>query len=218
MDSREYGRIMIAFVVGAVVGIGGTLLLGRVSDLVSGAGDPLASVSQVSNKLPNLVTPSVVFTRLDRATEATWDMGLFSDRVKLFGGKSIAGSAERIRVEAELPPVAGGDVRGVFTNLLDEASVRENGALYMIWFARSDLARDFLMAQPEVFSDESLERKRDTYWAGSFAVFYAPGDVDQTDGLRTLMKEVVLCSNSLGECNIPADVKAFDAWAPRAGG
>lgn len=217
MDSREYGRIMIAFVVGAVVGIGGTLLLGRVSDLVSGTGDPLASVSQVSNKLPNLVTPSVVFARLDRATEATWDMGLFSDRVKLFGGKSIAGSAERIRVEAELPPVAGGDVRGVFTNLFDEASVRENGALYMIWFARSDLARDFLMAQPEVFSDESLERKRDTYWAGSFAVFYAPGEVDQTDGLRTLMKEVVLCSNSLGECNIPADVKAFDAWAPRAG-
>ena len=137
MDSREYGRIMIAFVVGAVVGIGGTLLLGRVSDLVSGTGDPLASVSQVSNKLPNLVTPSVVFTRLDRTTEATWDMGLFSDRVKLFGGKSITGSAERIRAEAELPPVAGGDVRGVFTNLF--ANV-DRSALALHRAGKHDLA------------------------------------------------------------------------------
>lgn len=217
MDSKQYGRIMVAFVVGAVVGIVGTLVLGRVTDLISREDSPFDSVSQVSEKLPIKVEPSVVFARLDQETETAWDMELFSGRVEQFGGRSIKKSAERIRGEAMVPPVAGGEVLGAFTNVFNADSVKRNGALHMVWFPRPDLTRDFLAAKPTIFSDEGLEEKRDTYWIGGFAVFYSPGEIDRTEGLRVFFKQMVLCSNNLGECELPADVKAFDDWAPRAG-
>lgn len=216
MELNQYGRVVIAFLVGLVLGVGGTLGLGRVNEFISGGNDPMASVSTVSNKLPNLVTPPVVVTRLEKATDTKWNIERFSNGVKFWGGKPLTSAAERIRAKAALPPVADGDVSGVFTNLFDDDSVAENGAIYMIWFGRPPLAEAFFRSESTVFVDEDLEKKRDSYWSGGFAVFYSPGRIDQTDGLRTFLKQLPLCMSNLQTCPIPPDVKAFDDWAPRA--
>lgn len=218
--ARWYVRVVLAFVLGLALGIGGTIGVTRVKHLDIGRGSPLAYASVVDDdSLLVQAVPAVASARLDDNTGSSWGLEAYSTNTA-FGAKPLTAAVlARLNASLIVPGIASNDVQGVFTNALDADSVRRNGTLYMLQFGSAPDVRDYLMQHPAAFRDGGADKLHDTYWLGAFAVFYTPdGQKDQTEGLRQFLKEFDWCPKHLGPCAVGESLRTFDAWAPRAKG
>ncbi|MFT4287164.1 hypothetical protein [Nocardioides sp.] len=214
-----YLRVLLAFVIGVGCGVAGVIAVNRVKSLGLWSDSPLAYVSIVDRSLLSQARPDVAAVRLDDSTSANWGLQGFTLDQTVTGSSGPLDD-ERLSQLRELlviPGVESNRVSAVYTNALDQRSVAQNGLLLMLQFALYTDARDYLRNHPQAFVDQATDDLHDTYWTGTFAVFYAPtGAVDHTDGLRGFLKEFTWCPKHLGPCVVGSDVKNFDHWAPRA--
>ena len=110
------------------------------------------------------------------------------------GGEPYDGNR---RSQAELSrsvtiPKRDARVLGVATNTLAPGEVARRGSLYLVWFKTPVDAQDWLRADESVFLEPEAERRRRSYWAGSFAVYYAPpsGGRDWSDAVLSSLQEL----------------------------
>lgn len=138
--------------------------------------DPLEDVVVIDRAQPNIFDLRAMMNRLDADTGRPWKLRSFQDRGPAYPGESLRGTdvLGKISRQLHLPSLAGDEVSGVVTNLLDRDSRRRNGTFAMIWFVTYPKAEDWLSGQPALFKDQRLEKERTTWWAGRFAIYYAP--------------------------------------------
>ena len=200
----------VAFALGAALGIGGTLAAQRVADVaLPEGGDALSHVEIIDRARPIDPEPAKLLERLDTNTGAEWSAELFQDLHPVHGGVPLRGNAKALRrLEAvlKLPDLRENGLLGVSTNAMNPASVKQNGALAVLWFRGSPQAQDWLVANQDVFTDPALTGDVSTWWAGTLAVHYLPSGVaDRTSAFEQWMKEAVTCPTHGFACTLTPD-------------
>ncbi|HSV38948.1 MAG TPA: hypothetical protein VLI04_09330 [Nocardioidaceae bacterium] len=138
--------------------------------------DPLEYVHVVDKGRPIAAQIGGLLQQLDMTTGFRWDAVAYQDWDPA-AGASYADNARAQRTvsrSVRLPKAADYGVIGVATNLERVGSGARDGALYVIWFNTPADAENWLLTDPSIFTDSEVEARRTTYWAGKFAVYYAP--------------------------------------------
>jgi hypothetical protein len=138
--------------------------------------DPLEYVEVVDEARPNAATPAQLLDRVAEATGRRWVVRMLQDWDPRLGGEPYEGNRKSQAELARSVTVPGRDARvlGIVSNTLSTAEVGRQGSLYVVWFKTPLDAQAWLRADGPVFVDAGAEERRQSYWAGSFAVYYAP--------------------------------------------
>ena len=200
-------RTAAALVIGIVIGVVGSFVYNRISEIDLGK-DPLGYVDIVDRNRPIGADPADLLKRLDTNTEALWKVALRQDRDPVYGGSPLRSDQAARKALAEavgLPDLETAEAQGVATNALDPESVRRNGTLYVVWFQQAPMTQRWLVENPRIFTDEAAEKTRKTYWAGTLAVYYspAPGN-DQSSQVRRWVREAAQCPGTSAPCELVA--------------
>ncbi|MGK2875405.1 MAG: hypothetical protein ACSLEW_07160 [Nocardioides sp.] len=216
-DARWYGRIVVAFVAGIVVGLVASFLWGKVSDFRDRVQDPMAYVSTVDDEFLGRADPQVTSTRLQGATGENWQLRYFMDDEEFFDVEPLEKSLPELRSQLVVPDLRLNNVDAIYTNVFSDESVARNGYLYMLKFDLPPQVGKYLRPHPRGFVDDQINDAADAYWVGGWAVYYSSVGAaqDWTEELRPFLKEWAWCANRLGPCTPGEEIESFDAWAPR---
>ena len=201
------------FLIGAAVGAGLMLVVpyifGFISDGIPKGEGPYDYATMVSKSQHDDITPVAVIERLEKNTNRVWNNRLFQDRSPIYGGVSLrknktarASLSERVMI----PSLVSADVQGLISNVLDDESVANNGAFYLVWFNLRTQAEALLRDDPKVFLNSDVEARRRTYLAGTLVIYYSPppsGGVSDAD-MKRFVTEVAVCPTTARRCEIPA--------------
>lgn len=217
LDAKRRKLLLVVGAVGLAVAIIAVLALSMFLKVGVGSRSALADVTTFSKGVPVQINADTLEYRLDQASGFDWGLTSWG---RDFGKGDVDGSLEQgmdqIAGEATLPTDAR--ITTIYTNLGDEASVRLNGRLLIVRFELPAKASDFLLSEPTVFEDSSVEKLRDTYWSGAATVFYSPAgaEEDRTYQIRKFLPEFASCPKNTATCEASPEFVRFDAWAPRA--
>lgn len=217
LDAKRRRLLLVFGVIGLIAAIVIALALSMFLKVGWQGRTALDDVSQFSNSDPTQINAKTLEYRLDQASGFDWGLstwGLGFGRGPMDG--SLEDGLDQISPEARLPVDA--EVTSIYTNLANPQSVRENGRLLIVRFARNSPAREFLMAEPTVFVNPAVEELRDTYWSGAAVIFYSPtgAEEDRTYQIRKFLPEFAACPKNTKVCVPGSDLTEFDDWAPRA--
>jgi hypothetical protein len=175
---------------------------GRINDLVPDRSSPLDYVSIVDPMAPTGVKLPEAVARLDRTTEATWQLDLLEDnRTNVDTPTLVPAAVKALASRVNVPRLDDEVLVAVATNLDAPKSLRRNGVFYLLYFSGPSRAKDWLWEDPEIFSDAATEKARTTFQAGPVVVYYAPtGAVDHSAAIRQYVGELVRCPNDSGPC------------------
>lgn len=174
--------------------------------------NPLDYVTIVHRQQPPSTAPAAWAPRLDK--QAGVDTGVVVRHD--WGGKPSDGryasdAAYRARLgrQVTLPEAPDYRVLGVLSNLTDPAAVKRFGSFYAIWFQTPVDTEKWLMADPEIFTDAAAEGDRRTWWAGFYAVYYAPpaDGMDHGDQVDAWVRSITACPNGERGCTVPEHLK-----------
>lgn len=194
------------FLAGLALGIVLTLavpwVLGRINDLVPERSSPLDYVSVVDPMAPTGVRLPEAVVRLDRTTEADWQLELLEDTRTNVDTPSLTPAAVKgLSDRVNLPRLDDETLVAVATNLDAPKSLRRNGVFVLLYFTGPSRAKDWLWDDPEVFAADATEQARTTFQAGPVVVYYAPtGAADHSAAIRQYVGELVRCPNDAGPC------------------
>ncbi|WP_203336424.1 hypothetical protein [Nocardioides limicola] len=196
-------QVPVAFVVGALVGIVGTIGFGQLSGSLRVVGDPLDYVTVVDRSRPVTARPERMIERLETDSGVDWSLRLFQDLDAFYGGESLREHREELSARAVLADPETWRTLGVLSNVLDPEAAGEHGSLHVIWFSLATSARTWLVNDPVVFIDATVEEGRRTWWTGSFVAYYSPGEQDHTDAVDDWVRKVTYCATHADPCVLP---------------
>lgn len=190
----------LALSLGILIGVVGHAAWQRVAELDLGP-DPMAYVDVVDDLHPVGASPEAMIQRLDRLTARSWELDNFFVGVER-GPQSLPANQAALSETMGVPASDRFRLRGIVTNIRVPDSVADSGAFAIIRFSGLDQARAWLRQDPQVFVDEALDERRDTYWAGDMAIYYSPPETgtDYSSVIRQWAQEVSDCPETAGEC------------------
>lgn len=137
--------------------------------------DPLAYVEVVDEARPNAATVQHLLDRVGDATGRRWGVRILQDWDPQLGGEPFEGNRKSQADLARSVTVPGSEARVLGVAATPSPNeVARHGSLYVVWFKTPADAGSWLRAAQHVFVDAGAEERRRSYWAGSFAVYYAP--------------------------------------------
>lgn len=173
-----------------------------------GGDDPLAYVEVINDTGPDNIQPEV-FERLDRETKTRWRVEYFRSETQIDGAVQLKGNPDllaRLRKQMLVPSIEQFDVYQIATNALDQESVRQNGALYIIGFLYRAGREEWLRPDRDIFVNKSIGSGHTTYLTGSYVTYYAPparGGKDQTMDVERFLRQLPTCSKNADPCPLP---------------
>jgi hypothetical protein len=178
-----------------------------------GSGDnPLAYVTIVHRQLPPGQVPVPWIERLEKQTGKDLGIVVHQDWSNRTGDGPYAADAafrDRLDDHAAVPAKGVYRVLGVATNVTNPQAVKRFGSFYAIWFQTPVDAENWLMADPDIFTNAAAEKSRHTWWAGFYAFYYAPPaeGPDLTSQVDTWVRSITGCPNGEPDCKVPAFLK-----------
>ena len=178
--------------------------------------NPLDYVTVVHRQLPPGQVPVPWVERLEQAAGNDLGVVVRHDWGNQTGdGPYAADAAFRAQLAEQAADPQAPDYRvlGVATNTVDPQAVKDFGSFYAIWFQTPVDAEKWLMADPKVFTDATAESGRKTWWAGFYAVYYAPpaDGSDLTDEVDAWVRSITACPNSGENCVVPEHLRTAGA-------
>lgn len=178
--------------------------------------NPLDYVTVVHRQLPPGQMPAPWVERLEESAGADLGIVVRHDWGTRGGdGPYAADAGFRAKLAEHVTDPQAPDYRvlGVATNTVDPEAVKEFGSFYAIWFQTPVDAETWMMADPEVFADAAAEEARQTWWAGFYAVYYAPPaeGTDLTDEVDGWVRSITACPNSGEGCVVPEHLRTAGA-------
>lgn len=196
-------QVLVSFVVGVAVGVAGLWSWGQVQDIALRE-SPLDYVTVVSETEPITGDPDAMERRLRRESDADW--GLRQLFIGIPGGpESLPQHAARLRERVNLPEGDRWRLSAALTNLLEGRPVARYGRLVVVWFQGSNNAEDWLLDDPAIFPDAAVEDARETWWAGTFVVYYSPegAATDHTAAIDQWVRAIRVCPTHANPCDVP---------------